>query len=200
MYWIIEAILLGISLSMDAFAVGLTNGLEEPNMNKKKLILIALTFGIFQGLMPLIGYLLCLPFEKYLTKIIPIVGFTILTILAINMFVEAYKDRHVNLEEKDDDEEKEIKNLTFKKLIFEAIATSIDALLVGLLFIEKEPYVAYISFSIFVVVTFSLSILAVFIGKKFGEKFQAHAKILGGIILGGIAIKTLIEYIIKING
>ncbi len=197
MYWIIEAILLGISLSMDAFAVGLTNGLEDPSMKKKKMILIALMFGIFQGLMPLIGYLLCLPFETYLKNIIPIVGFVILILLAINMFVEAYKDKHVNLDENDEKEEKEKESLSIKKLIFEAIATSIDALLVGLLFIEKETYIALISFSIFIVITFSLSILAVIIGKKFGAKFQTHAKILGGLILAGIAIKTLIEYLIS---
>ncbi len=193
MYWIIEAILLGISLSMDAFAVGLTNGLEDPNIKKKKIILIALTFGIFQGLMPLIGYLLCLPFEKYLKTIIPIVGFVILILLSINMFVEAYKEKNADPNENDKNESV----LSFKRLIIEAIATSIDALLVGLLFIDKELYVSLISFGIFTIVTFGLSIIAVIIGKKFGSKYSILAKILGGLILTGIAIKTLIEYFLN---
>lgn len=193
MYWIIEAILLGISLSMDAFAVGLTNGLEDPNIKKKKIILIALTFGIFQGLMPLIGYLLCLPFEKYLKTIIPIVGFVILILLSINMFVEAYKEKNRDPNENDKNEA----ILSFKRLIIEAIATSIDALLVGLLFIDKELYVSLISFGIFTLVTFGLSIIAVIIGKKFGSKYSILAKILGGLILTGIAIKTLIEYLMN---
>lgn len=193
MYWIIEAILLGISLSMDAFAVGLTNGLEDPNIKKKKIILVALTFGIFQGLMPLIGYLLCLPFEKYLKTIIPIVGFVILILLSINMFVEAYKEKNRDPNENDKNES----ILSFKRLIIEAIATSIDALLVGLLFIDKELYVSLISFGIFTIVTFGLSIIAVIIGKKFGSKYSILAKILGGLILTGIAIKTLIEYFLN---
>ncbi len=196
MFWIVEAILLGISLSMDAFAVGLTNGLENPTMSKKRVILIAFMFGLFQGFMPLIGYLLCLPFEKYLTNIIPIVGFVILVILGINMMVEAFKERKIRL---DNDEEalKKEEILSFKKLIFEAIATSIDALLVGLLFVEKETYIALTSFGIFIAITFGLSIFSVIIGKKFGAKFQAQAKFIGGLILFGIAIKTLIEYLIS---
>ena len=166
MFWIIEEILLGISLSMDAFAVSLTNGLENPSIKKKKIILIALTFGIFQGFMPLIGYLLCLPFEKYLKTIIPIVGFVILLLLSINMFIEVYKEKHqdMNLDSKTDS------NLSFKRLIIEAIATSIDALLVGLLYIDKELYVSLISFGIFTIITFVLCIIGVFIGKKFWWK------------------------------
>ncbi len=187
MFWIIEAILLGISLSMDAFAVGLTNGLEDPYMNKKKTILIALMFGIFQGLMPLLGYLICLPFESYLRKIIPLIGFGILLMLGISMIIDGIKkDNKIN-------EEKPV-SLSFFKLFLEAIATSIDALLVGILFIGKDTYIALISFLIFTIITFILSIIAVIIGKKFGNKFKNLSKILGGIILLAIAIKTIIEY------
>ena len=118
--WIIESILLAIAMAMDAFAVSITNGLSEPNMKKRKVLAIAITFGVFQGLMPLIGFLVGSLFEKWITFFVPIIGFVILTYLGINMIKGALKC-----------ECEECKPIIgFKALLLQGIATSIDALAV----------------------------------------------------------------------
>jgi MFS family permease len=89
--WIIESILLAIAMAMDAFAVSITNGLSEPNMKKRKVLAIAITFGAFQGLMPLIGFLVGSVFEKWIAYFVPVIGFVILTYLGINMIRGALK-------------------------------------------------------------------------------------------------------------
>ena len=184
--WIPEAILLGCAMAMDAFSVSITNGLAEPNMKKKKLILIALVFGLFQGVMPLIGYLVGSLFQQWIELFVPIIGFGVLTYLGINMIVGACK--------KKEEETKPV--IGVKAILLQGIATSIDALSVGFVYTNSPRHEALFTFLFIGVITFALCTLAVWIGKEFGEKFSNKAEIAGGVILLCIAIKFLVEFIL----
>ena len=186
--WIIESILLAIAMAMDAFAVSITNGLSEPNMKKRKVLAIAITFGSFQGLMPLIGFLVGSVFEKWIAYFVPVIGFVILTYLGINMIRGALKHEC--------EECKPIIGL--KALLLQGIATSIDALAVGVAYTGGILYQVLITFLLIGVITFLLCSLAVIIGKKFGEKFSNKAELLGGTILIGIGLKFIVEFIISL--
>ena len=186
--WIIESILLAIAMAMDAFAVSVTNGLSEPNMKRRKVLIIALTFGTFQALMPLIGFLVGSIFEKWINYFVPIIGFLILTYLGINMIRGALKCECVEC--------KPI--IGVKALLLQGIATSIDALSVGFVYTGSILHQVLITFLLIGVITFILCSFAVWIGKKFGSKLSNRAEILGGMILIGIGLKFVIEFIISL--
>lgn len=184
--WVLEAFLLACAMAMDAFSVSITNGLTEPNMKKRKLLTIALVFGLFQGLMPLVGFLVGSIFQKWIEIFVPIIGFGVLCYLGVNMIVGACKHKN--------EENKSI--VGAKALLLQGIATSIDALSVGFVYINSPTHEALITFLIIGVITFALCSLAVWTGKKFGEKFSNKAEIAGGIILILLAIKFLVEFIL----
>ncbi len=190
---IISMILLGIGLAMDATAVAMSNGLNDKNINKIKALIIALFFGIFQGVMPLIGYFAGSLFMEFISKITAILAFVLLGFIGGKMLLEGLK-KH--------DEEKESNSLTIKMLILQAIATSIDALTVGIIFVDAQTsnptQNAIIASSIIAITTFAISFVAVFVGKKFGTFLSNKAQIFGGLILIGIGCKTFIEYLITI--
>ena len=130
-------LMLGLGLTMDAAAVSMANGLEEPHMNKKKMIFIAFMYGLFQALMPLIGYFFgnalynnVPQIEKY--HLIPIFALVILAFLGIKMIIDGIKE--IKNKSSDEDILKEAKGLTFKVIFIQTIATSIDALSTGLTF------------------------------------------------------------------
>lgn len=185
MIWIIQSIFLGISLSMDACAVSMSNGLLEPKMKKRKAVLIAAMFGIFQGVMPLLGYLFGSLFTQWIENAVPIIGFVILTFIGGKMIYESFHK-----------EEFEVKHLSFKTILIQAVATSIDALTVGIVYVGSPTVEVYVTFLIIAVTTFLFSLLAVFIGRKFGDRLSNKAEILGGIILILIGLKILIEYLV----
>lgn len=187
MFWIVQSILIGFSLAMDATAVSMTNGLVEPKMKKNKMLLIAFLFGLFQGIMPLLGYLFGSIFEKWISNVVPIIGFVILLFIGIKMIVEAVKSIP-----------EERKDLTFKVIIIQAIATSIDALTVGIVYVGSPSVEVYTTFLIIAVITFFCCFIAILIGKKFGDKLSNKAEILGGVILILIALKIIIEFLISI--
>ncbi|MBE6137240.1 MAG: manganese efflux pump [Erysipelotrichaceae bacterium] len=187
MFWIVQSILLSFSLAMDATAVSMTNGLVEPQMKKKKMLLIAAMFGIFQGIMPLIGYLCGSIFEKWIANVVPIIGFIILSFIGGKMIYEAIKHG---------DEEK--KDLTLKVILIQAVATSIDALTVGIVYVGSPQVEVFTTFLLIAVITFICCIFAILIGRKFGDKLSNKAEILGGIILICIALKILIEFLINV--
>lgn len=190
--WIVTALGLGVGLAMDACAVSMANGLQEPKMKTKKTMLIALFFGVFQMGMPILGYLAVTALSSILGEtfttifgyLVPWIALGLLLFLGIKMIVEAIKES-----KEDNKDEKKDKTLTLKTLFIQAIATSIDALSVGIIFAEQAPYIAYISFGIVGVLTFIISLVAVFIGKKFGTIFSNRAAIVGGIILIGIGFE-----------
>lgn len=187
MVWIIQSLFLAISLSMDACAVSMSNGLLEPKMKKRKIALIAAMFGIFQGVMPLLGYLFGSLFTKWIKNAVPIIGFLILVFIGSKMIYESFHK-----------EEQEENTLSYKTILIQAIATSIDALTVGIVYVGSPVVEVYVTFLIIAITTLLLSFIAVFIGKRFGDKLSNKAEILGGIILILIGLKILIEYLISL--
>lgn len=191
--WILTAIGLGAGLAMDACAVSMSNGLAEPKMKLGKIFTIAGFFGVFQIIMPIFGYLavtvlsatLGENFTRIFGYLVPWIALTLLLILGIKMIVEGIK------EGKDSNKENEesVKKLTIGGLFVQAIATSIDALSVGVIYGNVIPLEAYTTFLIIGIVTFGISVAAVFIGKKFGTIFSNKATIAGGIILCAIGLE-----------
>lgn len=183
---IVNSLLLGIGLAMDACAVSMANGLNEPKMKVGKISLIAFTFGVFQALMPMIGWV-CMHFlaQQFtaFTKVIPYIALALLAIIGGQMLHEGFSHK----------EEKQDKQLTFVVLLTQALATSIDALSVGFTIAEYGALQALLSATIIGVITFAISFGAVFIGKKFGTKLGDKAVILGGFVLIAIGIKIFVE-------
>lgn len=184
----VELILISIGLAMDAFAVSICKGISLKSMNWKKAGIIGLYFGGFQALMPLIGYLLGTGFESIVTSIDYIIAFVLLVFLGVNMIKEAYSDE----EEKTDDD------VEFKTMIVLAIATSIDALAVGVTFAFLKVNIL-IAISLIGIITFIMSIFGAKIGNKFGDKYEKKAMIMGGIILILLGTKILLEHMGIIN-
>ena len=181
---IIEIIILSIGLAMDATAVSMTNGMNDTQIKIKKIVLIGLTFGIFQAIMPLIGYLFGTLFVEFVEQIDHWIALALLGFLGFQMLREGLS--------KKDDEEK-VKELGIKMLFLQGVATSIDALAVGISFASLGVNIVYAVLSIGVITTM-LSIIGVLIGKKFGDLLNNKASILGGIILISIGIKIFIEH------
>ena len=194
--WIITAIGLGAGLAMDACAVSMSNGLANPKMKISKICLIAGFFGVFQILMPIIGYLsvtllsdaLGESFTTMFSYLVPWIALTLLLILGIKMIVEGIK------EGKHKEEKVEEKVLTIGTLLVQASATSIDALSVGVIYGNVNHFKAYITFLIVGIVTFFISFASVFIGKKFGTIFENKATIAGGIILCAIGLEIFFTH------
>ena len=175
---IIDFILLGIGLAMDAFAVSICKGLGMTKINKNQLIIIASFFGGFQAIMPLIGYLLGNIFAKYVMQFSHWIAFVLLAFIGIKMIIDAIKERN----EKDIAEEKD-KPISFKEITLLAIATSIDALAVGVTFSFYEDINIVLAIVIIGVITLIISALGVFIGNIFGSRYRFIASLIGGIIL-----------------
>jgi putative Mn2+ efflux pump MntP len=177
-----EIILLAISLSMDAFAVSICKGLSVGKIKPKHMVLAGIWFGGFQALMPLIGYLLGSAIEKYIVSIDHWVAFILLGIIGFNMVKESRE------EESQDD------SFAFKAMLVLAIATSIDALAVGVTFAFLQVEIL-IAISLIGVTTFAFSAAGIKIGSVFGAKYKSKAELFGGIVLIGMGIKILIEYL-----
>lgn len=186
----ITILLTAVGLSMDAFAVSLTIGLDvDKDKQKKAALMSGVYFGGFQALMPVIGYLLGVKFTKYIESVDHWIAFVLLAVIGVNMIREA-------LSGDDDKEEMPADYLNHKKFVMLAIATSIDALAVGVSFAFLS--VNIISSAVTIgITTFLFSVAAVVIGKKIGDIIKNKAEILGGVILIIIGIKILLEHIIK---
>lgn len=180
---ILEIVVISIGLAMDAFAVSVCKGLSMKKMNWKNAIIIAFYFGAFQALMPVIGYFLGTTFSGFVESIDHWIAFILLAIIGGNMIKEST----------DDEVEKRNDKVDFKTMIGLAIATSIDALAVGITFafFRINLFSAILCIGI---ITFILSLIGVFIGNKFGDKFQNKAELAGGIILIIIGLKILLEH------
>lgn len=176
--------LIALGLSMDAFAVAICKGLAMQKITIKKALIVGLWFGGFQGLMPAIGYLLGSQFESYIINIDHWIAFVLLFIIGGNMIKEALSK----------DEEPASESLAFKEMIVLALATSIDALAVGVTFaflkVQIVPAVLFIG-----VITFTLSSLGVKIGNIFGSRYKSKAELAGGIILILMGCKILLEHL-----
>lgn len=180
----IEIILLAVGLSMDACAVAICKGLIMKQINWKRGIVIAIYFGFFQAIMPVIGYFLGIKFENVIVKIDHWIAFILLSAIGINMIKEALE----NNETKGND------SINPKEMVPLAIATSIDALAVGITFAFLRVNIVKSTF-IIGVITFIISLLGVKLGNKFGDKYRGRAEIVGGITLITIAGKILLEHL-----
>ncbi len=181
-----ELVLIAIGLSMDAFAVSLCKGLSMRKLNIKYGLLLAFFFGAFQAIMPFLGWLICKNFEKYITAFDHWIAFVLLVFIGGKMIVEAIK-------EKDGEEEREVR-FDIKEMFLLAVATSIDALAVGITFAFLNVSI-YSSAGIIGAITFVISFAGVLIGNKFGVKFKTKAEIVGGVVLVLIGVKILLEHL-----
>ena len=188
--FVINSIFLGVGLAMDAFSVSLANGLNEPLMKKEKMCGIAGVFAVFQGLMPMLGWICVHTIVKYFEFFegyIPWIALVLLLFIGGKMLIEGIKS-------KDEDEEKS--KVGLGALLIQGIATSIDALSVGFTIAEYDLPMALLCTLIIALVTFVICIFGLFIGKKFGTKLSNKATIFGGIILIIIGLEIFITGII----
>lgn len=182
---ILELLILAIGLSMDAFAVSVCKGLAMKKLEFKNMAIVGLWFGGFQALMPTIGYFLGVQFKNQITAIDHWIAFVLLGIIGVNMIKEACSK---------DDEEEVKANLDVKTMFMLAIATSIDALAVGITFAFLSVNLVH-AVTFIGITTFILSAVGVGIGNIFGTKYKAKAEIAGGIILILLGIKILLEHL-----
>lgn len=184
----IEILLISVGLAMDAFAVSVCKGLSMKKMNWKKAIIIGLYFGIFQALMPVLGYFLGTTFEQFITNIDHWIAFVLLSAIGGNMIKESFDQESENCND----------NVDVKTMVILAIATSIDALAVGITFACLRINIVLPAISIGII-TFILSVIGVKIGNKFGDKYENKAEFIGGLILILLGIKILLEHLGIIN-
>ena len=186
---VIELLVLALGLSMDAFAVSICKGLSVPKLQAKHCLICGVYFGGFQALMPLIGWALGIRFQSMITNIDHWIAFVLLALIGINMIRESLSGEEENANDAVD----------FKTMLLLAIATSIDALAVGVTYaflqVQIVPAVSFIG-----IITFSLSIIGVKIGNVFGLKYKTKAEIAGGVILLLMGTKILLEHLGFLDG
>lgn len=185
---LLEIFLIGIGLSMDAFAVAICKGLAMPNkVDKKGALLIALYFGVFQAVMPALGWLLGSQFARYVTRLAPWIAFILLAWIGGNMVRESLS--------KEEREKEETGSVSHKELLVLAVATSIDALAVGVTFSMLELAVSIaVAVGLIGCTTFVISLAGVYVGNVFGAKYKSKAEFVGGAILILIGVKILLEH------
>ena len=181
---LIELFLIAVGLSMDAFAVSVCKGLAMPKCTFKKAAIVGLWFGGFQALLPAIGYVLGAQFQETIASIDHWIAFVLLALIGGNMIHEAL----------DNDEEEADASLDVKTMFLLAVATSIDALAIGITFaflkVNIIPAVCFIG-----IVTFIISFAGVKIGNVFGVRYKNKAEIVGGVILILLGLKILLEHL-----
>ena len=181
---LLELFILAVGLSMDAFAVSVCKGLAMPKISIRKTVIVGLWFGGFQAMMPALGYLLGYQFRDKITAIDHWIAFILLVVIGANMIKEACSGEC----------EEENESLDIKTMFLLAVATSIDALAVGVTFaflqISIIPAVSLIG-----VITFVFSAVGIKIGSIFGTKYKSKAELAGGIVLILLGSKILIEHL-----
>lgn len=182
-FW--EIFLLAVGVSMDAFAVSIGKGLSAKRVSWREALTVGLWFGGFQALMPVIGYYLGISFADLVTKIDHWIAFGLLLLIGGNMIRDALKG---------EDDKPVDSSFAFQTMLVLAIATSIDALAVGISFAFLGTDL-WRSILIIGLTTFVFSAVGLLIGKKVGSRFHAGAEILGGVILIAIGLKILVEHL-----
>ena len=179
-----EILLLGVGLSMDAFAVSICKGLSVKKVKWQHLLCVGAYFGIFQALMPTLGYFLGTTFANLIDQFDHWVAFILLAIIGVNMVREALS--------KDKDEDEANDDFGFKTMLLLAIATSIDALAVGVTFALEGTDIA-LAACLIGLTTFTLSPIGLLVGHRFGLRYKSKAELVGGLVLIGIGLKILLE-------
>ncbi len=183
---IFELIATAVALSMDAFAVSVCKGISTGKVKIKHMLICGIWFGGFQGLMPLIGYLLGSSFEKYITPVDHWIAFALLGLLGANMIKEALSKKC---------DESADASLAIPIMLTMALATSIDALAVGITFAILPDVNIWLAVGLIGVITLVLSAIGVKVGSVFGAKFKKPAELGGGIVLVLIGLKILLEHL-----
>ena len=179
----IALIFTAFALSMDAFAVSITKGMTIKNLKKSTALKMALAFGVFQGAMPLLGWALGISFESYIKSIDHWIAFILLGFIGFNMIKGFFDDRkEENASELEFSATTDVDDLSNKEIIMLAVATSIDALAVGLSFAFLNVSIIPAA-SIICIITFLVCVVGVFVGNKVGDIFNGYAELVGGIIL-----------------
>jgi len=180
---IFEIVILAIAVAMDAFAVAICKGITiKTNLNKNSII-VGTWFGLFQGIMPLIGFFIMDKVDHYIEGIKEYVIFALLLYIGIMMIVESRKKEEFD------------SSLKFKEMLLLSLATSLDALSIGVTLSLLETNI-FIAVTIIAIITFLFGFMGVKIGNKFGDKYKSKAEIVGGIILILIGLKVLLEYLL----
>ena len=180
----IDIFLIGVALSMDAFAVSICKGLSVKRVEPKHLLTVGVYFGGFQALMPLTGFLLGFKFEKFIVSVDHWIAFVLLALIGGNMIREALSG----------EEEEHDASFSFRTMLPLAVATSIDALAVGISFAFLG--VDILNAAIIIgITTFVLSGAGVYVGNIFGAKYKSKAEIVGGVVLILIGLKILLEHL-----
>lgn len=179
-----ELFLIAVGLSMDAFAVSVCKGLSVKRATVRQALCVGVYFGGFQALMPLLGYLLGTQFESLITSVDHWIAFVLLSLIGGNMIRESFKGEAESLDA----------SFSFKAMLPLAVATSIDALAMGVTFaflqVNIIPAVLFIG-----VITFALSAAGLKVGNVFGAKYKSHAELFGGVVLVLMGIKILLEHL-----
>lgn len=181
---IIELMIISFGLSMDAFATAICKGLTLRKNSIRNSVIVGFYFGLFQAIMPLIGYLFGSVFGDAIAKFDHWVVFVLLGFLGLNMIKESFST----------DDNCDTCNLNFKVMFLLAIATSIDALAVGITFAFLKVNII-LAILLIGIITFIMSFIGVKLGSKFGSKYEKKAQILGGVILIGMGLKILLEHL-----
>lgn len=180
-----EIVLIAVSLAMDAFAVSICKGLNMTTFSLRNALVIGAFFGGFQALMPTVGWLLGSGFERYITRFDHWIAFGLLALIGANMLREAFGNEEVSSENAD--------RLRLRELLALAVATSIDALAVGITFALQPQVNIGLTVLLIGLITFLLSAAGVFIGNRFGAKRHRLANFCGGAVLILIGLKILLE-------
>lgn len=180
-----ELFLIAVGLSMDAFAVAICKGLSVRKLKFSHMLITGAYFGVFQAIMPLIGYYLGQTFESYITSFDHWIAFVLLSLIGANMIRESFSK----------EEEEQNASFSFKTMLPLAVATSIDALAVGVTFGLMQGVNIFSAVGLIGVTTLVLSFVGVKIGNVFGSKYKSKAELVGGIILILMGIKILLEHL-----
>lgn len=184
-----ELALLAVGLSMDAFAVAICKGLSVRKLGWKHYLTVGLWFGGFQALMPTLGYLLGTTFERYITSVDHWVAFVLLCLIGGNMLKEGFSK----------EQQEESASFGFKSMLPLALATSVDALAVGITFALLPDVHIFSAVGLIGAITFCLSAVGLKVGNIFGLRYKSRAEIVGGVILILIGVKILLEHLGVIN-
>lgn len=187
----IELVLIAVGLSMDAFAVAICKGLSVQKLGWKHYLTVGAWFGGFQALMPTLGYLLGTTFERYITSVDHWVAFVLLCLIGGSMLKEGLA--------KEEEEKEEREGFDFKSMLLLAVATSIDALAVGITFALLPDVNIFSAVGLIGTITFCLSAVGLKVGNIFGLKYKSKAEVVGGVILILIGVKILLEHLGVIN-
>lgn len=186
-----ELVLIAVGLSMDAFAVAICKGLSVQKLGWKHYLTVGVWFGGFQALMPTLGYLLGTTFERYITSVDHWVAFVLLCLIGGSMLKEGLA--------KEEEEKEEREGFDFKSMLLLAVATSIDALAVGITFALLPDVNIFSAVGLIGTITFCLSAVGLKVGNIFGLKYKSKAEVVGGVILILIGVKILLEHLGVIN-